>query len=158
MMHACYLAACICLRPPAACVENLCCSTIPDFSILVLSPCVEQAYNKRFSQQHACYKTCSPFSPIMRRQKLIVKNRNEAIWAIKTILDGANKAGYRGHAQRPQRRRGLILLIRNVFCDNRKACAILTEGQKQEGHRTRSRSAHWRTWSASWRCWCSGNL
>jgi len=111
MMHACYLAACICLRPLAACVENPGCSTIPDFSILVLSPCVEQAYNKRFSQQHACYETCSPFSPIMRRQKLIVKNRNEAIWAIKTISDGANTAGYRGHAQRPRRRRGLILNI-----------------------------------------------
>jgi len=48
--------------------------------------------------------------------------------------------------------------IRNAFCINRKACAIFIEVQKQEGRRTWSRSAHWRTWSTSWRCWCSGNL
>jgi hypothetical protein len=63
------------------------------------------------NNMHVNLETCSPFSPIMTRQKLTVKNRKEVIQAIKTISNGAKKAGYRGHAQRPRRRRGLILLM-----------------------------------------------
>jgi hypothetical protein len=45
------------------------------------------------------------------KTKRKTKNKNRMIWTTETISDGSKRPGYRGHAQRPRRRRGLILLI-----------------------------------------------
>jgi hypothetical protein len=54
----------------------------------------------------------------------------------------------------------VTLFISNIQCllCQQKGMCNFNRRKKQEGRKTRSRSARWRTWSTSLRCWCSGNL